>query len=89
MLAESDLDDLEVVPKRIGISAVAKPVAWELTAACASLVTRSNRPPPPHTHTTQTVNFLQRAPFEQPPREGGSSGRAVLLAFSKDNFRSP
>ncbi len=37
----------------------------------------------------ETVDFLQRAPFETPPEEGGSSGRAVLLLFSKDNFRSP
>jgi hypothetical protein len=36
-----------------------------------------------------TVEFPQRAPFETPPEEGGSSGRAVPLLFSKDDFRSP
>jgi hypothetical protein len=46
MLAESDLDDLEVVPKRSGIRAIAEPVAWQLTRRCASLVIR---PYPPHT----------------------------------------
>ena len=54
---------------------------------------------------SKSVDFLQRAPFETPPvpryaakegpllgmigKEGGSSGRAVLLLFSKENFRSP
>jgi tRNA (guanine-N7-)-methyltransferase len=35
-----------------------------------------------------TVGLLQRAPSTR-PEEGGSSGRAVVSLFSKDNIRSP
>ena len=37
----------------------------------------------------ETADFLQRAPFETLPEEGGSSGRAVLLLVSKDIFAHP